>query len=199
MNCRTFAQVVAHQPNIVLFMQVMSLVQKRLTIGMGATAILGITFAEAQEACVVCSGPAAVYRCTIEKSEKLSRFGALADKAIQAVCTRELARSGGHQSCAARRDAEHAICDGIQRELPLASLLEGNKPVAPPSAAQPATAVAPGVAPMPVPPTAVKEGPPKTMKELAERTGATSKQQFENAGEAAAKSWDCVISLFTKC
>ena len=65
--------------------------------------VLGISVAEAQETCVICSGPTAVYRCTIEKSDKIARFGSMADKAIQTVCIKEMARTGGHEIL--RRDA----------------------------------------------------------------------------------------------
>ena len=169
---------------------------------------LAIQVAEAQETCVVCSGPAAIYRCTIEKSEKLSRFGSMADKAIQTVCIKELARTGRHETCAVRRESGPSVCDGIQREIPLASLLDANRTA--PQVATPAStpAAVPIAAPAAAPAPAViasqkaaeaKDGPPRTMQELAVRTGEKSKKQFESVGDAASRTWDCVISLFTKC
>ena len=84
--------------------------------------LVGVSTAQAQEACVVCSGPPAIYRCTIEKSDRLARFGAVGDKAVQTVCIKELARQGGHATCTVRREAGATTCDGIQREIPIASL-----------------------------------------------------------------------------
>jgi hypothetical protein len=154
------------------------------------------TMAAAQEACVVCSGPQATYRCSIEKTvDKLSRYGAAGEKALQLVCARELARQGKHEKCAARRDAATS-CEGDAREIPLASLIDAYTtppPVAAPVVAAPAvTAEAPKAAD-------AKQEPPRTMLELAERTGETSKQQLKKVGNAAERTWTCIASLFEKC
>lgn len=159
----------------------------------------GATTAAAQEACVVCSDPATVYRCTVEKSEKLSRFGIAGEKAVQTVCIKELARQGGHASCAVRRDTSMANCDGVVREISLASLLEAApeqpQPASPPQEAAPA--------PLPAKPVDAKDAPPRTMQELAERTGQQSKQQLKSVGDsvgnAASKTWGCLSSFFTRC
>ena len=148
-----------------------------------------------QEICVTCAGPDAVYRCTIEKSEKItSRLGNLAEKPIK-----ELARLGGHNRCAVRREAANAPCPGIEKQLSLSSLLEnlpGQKPAPATGAeAQPVSTPPPQSAP----PANPEAGPPKTMEELAKRTGTQSKEQLKGVGNAASKSWECLTSLFTKC
>lgn len=158
------------------------------------------SFAAAQEVCVVCSGPQATYRCTVEKSDRLTRLGTFNDKAVQAVCTKELARQGGHSSCTARRDA--GPCDGIVRELSLASIVDGAAEKLQPAAGAPSAPAAP--APPVAPPDnkaaeAPKEGPPRTVEELAKRTSEQSKKNLQGVGDAAAKTWGCVASLFTKC
>lgn len=208
MSRRTFAQVLAHQENHVQHSRKRAVVPIRAGICLSVFLPLATQVAEAQETCVVCSGPAAVYRCTIEKSEKLSRFGLMADKAIQTVCIKELARTGGHATCAVRREAGPVVCDGVQREIPLASLLDANR-VAPPTATPaptPAAVANPAPAAAPAPavvaaqkPAEAKDGPPRTMQELAERTGEKSKKQFESVGDAASRTWDCMVSLFKKC
>ncbi|MEQ1611875.1 MAG: hypothetical protein ABL904_03915 [Hyphomicrobiaceae bacterium] len=177
-------------------------------IGFCAAGVLGISVAEAQETCVVCSGPAAVYRCTIEKADKIARFGSMADKAIQTVCIKEMARNGGHETCAVSRETAPAICDGIQRQIPLTSLLDAARPAPPKPATTPVpsalpapvpTAASPPTVAIPVKPADPKDSPPRTVQELAERTGENSKKQLESFGEATSRTWGCVISLFKKC
>ncbi len=184
---------------------------RRLGYGLGAFWLCTAWAAQAQEVCVVCTGPAAVYRCTVEKSEKLARFGAVGDKAVQQVCIKELARQSGHATCAVRRDTDTAVCNGVPRMIPLASLL-AEPPAAPPppakappaGAAKPEVKIAtpPPVAPAPgtaAAPPAAKDGPPRTVEEMAKRTGEKSKEQLKDAGNAATRTWHCLSSLFTNC
>lgn len=185
----------------------------------GVVAIAGLTVVwispvHAQEVCVVCAAPEATYRCAIEKSEKLGRFGRGGERAIQLVCAKELARQGGHASCGVRREATGAACAGEQRILSIATLLDA---VVPPEAAAPAAPAPPpgpqpvatvGVAPSPALPQEVKPvdtaaAPPRTMQEMAERSSAKSKQQLKDAGSAVGgafeRTWDCLSSLFKRC
>jgi hypothetical protein len=146
----------------------------------------------AQEVCVVCSGPDASYRCTVEKAEKIGRFGNVGDKALQLVCAKELARQGGHDKCSARRDGGADACTGALTTLPLASLIEAAQ--APPPA--------PVIAAVPVDPAKAvdpKSEPPRTVLELAQRTGETSKKQLKTVGTAAERTWTCLSSLFQQC
>lgn len=160
------------------------------------TAPASIAQAQAQEVCVVCREPAATYRCSIEKSEKLTRFGSVGDKALMHVCAKELARLERHTTCTARRDAQGAACDGPSRTISLAAILD-----APPEVQGP-TAPAPALPP-PAPANTPTPAPPATVQELAQRTGETSKKQLKAVGDgiggAATKTWNCLTSLFTKC
>ena len=160
--------------------------------------VLGGTSARAQEACVVCAGPDAIYRCTVEKSDKLARFGGAGDKALQHVCAKEMARQGKHEKCSVRRDTVGAACDGQPRMITIANLLEA----APEPAPAPVTPV-PASAPPAAKPAEAKPQPPRTLQELAERTGETSKQQIKDGGDtfgdSAKRTWKCITTLFQKC
>ncbi len=160
------------------------------------------TSAVAQEACVVCAAPDAVYRCTVEKSDKLARFGSAGDKALQHVCAKEMARLGKHEKCSVRRDTVGATCDGVPRVITLASILEAVT-APPPAVVSPAPAVQPPVASIAAKPTDASPPPPRTMQELAERTGESSKQQMKDAGDSfsdsAKRTWKCITTLFQKC
>lgn len=193
-----------HQTSCICWTGVSGLL-RRLAYGLGAFWLCTAWAAQAQEVCVVCTGPAAVYRCTVEKSEKLARFGIAADKAVQQVCVKELVRQSGHATCAVRRDSDTTVCDGVPRMIPLASLL-----AEPPAKAPPAGAAKPEVkAATPPPPAApatgtaaappANDGPPRTVEEMAKRTGEKSKAQLKDAGNAATKTWHCLSSLFTNC
>jgi hypothetical protein len=160
-------------------------------VGALTAGITGTTAAHAQDVCVVCASPAATYRCTVEKSEKLARFTGAGDKALQHVCAKEMARQGGHEKCSVSAAQSGAACDGQPREVTLANLL-----AAPPEQA-------PGPAALPVKAAEPLSVPPRTMQELAERTGEKSKQQLEGVGtsfgDAAKQTWQCLSTLFQKC
>ncbi len=157
--------------------------------------LLPVAAARAQTVCVVCSEPAATYRCAVEKSDKLARLGTIADKALQHVCIKEMARLKGHASCAVSRDATPATCQGLVQEIPLASL------VAAPS--EQAAVSPPAPEPAVPPPAKTSDGPPRTVQELAERTSETSKKQLKSVGDgigdAASKTWECLTTLFKRC
>ncbi len=169
---------------------------------------IGAAPAHAQEACVACEAPAAVYRCTVEKSDKLARFGGTGDKALQHVCAKEMARQGNHEKCSVRRDSRGAQCDGVQRMITIASLLESDQaspaPEAPSaSSASPMPAASVSTKVEPSKPATGGTQPPRTVQELAERTGETSKQQLKDTGESlgdtAQRTWTCLSTLFQKC
>lgn len=157
--------------------------------------VLGVVLlaapAAAQDVCVTCAGPDRTYRCQIAGADGAAPVKH-ADKVAQFVCISELARKGGHSSCKVKRDGFSGCLGDLE--------------VLKAGGAQP---VAPGVAGSVSPPTtdqgAVKpaEGPPKTMVELAKRTGEASKEQLDKTGAAVGgamkKTWDCVSSFFTTC
>jgi hypothetical protein len=194
---QTFAPMTTHRIDRGLFLSVNRLYVNALYTGALGWVAFSAAPAAAQEMCVTCSGPAATYRCTVEKSEKLATFGAAGDRILQLVCAKELARSDRHESCSARREAP-AQCLGELREIPLASVIEAASAAAPKQA--PVAPVPPAApAAPPVPAADPKDAPPRTMLELAKRTGETSKKQLEKVGTAAERTWDCITSLFSRC
>lgn len=154
----------------------------------------------AQQRCIVCSGPSATYLCSVEMADKVARFGAFGDKAIDLACTKQLAREGGHEACSARRELVGAACNGSPRLVTIDALIESSaaKLENPKPSPAPAAAVAPAASDQKAP-----AGPPQTVEELAIQTGAKSKQQLkalgDSVGGAASKTWECLSTLFKKC
>lgn len=152
--------------------------------------------AAAGEVCVSCSGPPAIYRCTVDEASKVEsyRYG---KKILQFVCITELAKQGGHQQCKVKRTGSDG-CFGLPRTVPLTGSLDATAARA---EAQPAESFAEEQEPAAEP--AQKQGPPKTVEELARRTASASKEQFQKTGntvgDAVKKSWGCIASLFKDC
>jgi hypothetical protein len=157
--------------------------------------------AAAQEACIDCSGPDQAYLCSVEKSDKIRKFGA-ADKAIQYACIKEMAKIGGHETCRVRRDADPVACNGLPQTILIGSLLEAAEQH---EAALKQSAPLPAAKAEPVkpPPGSSPPDAPKTMVELARRANEQSAEQVKLAGKqvggAVQKTWNCVISLFQRC
>jgi hypothetical protein len=181
-------------------------------VGAIAALVLGTSAVKAAEYCVTCEGPAAMYACNIEGVAD----DAPADPRLQLRCVTELAKSGGHESCAVPRSAPKP-CPGVMKLV-----------VAPDGVGRPAattdqsteqvddTQVA-GPESNSNDVDAGPEQPPKTVEEMAQKTVAASKKGLENAGEAikgtgdkvgeaggsvaeaAQKTWNCVTSLFSDC
>jgi hypothetical protein len=159
--------------------------------------------AAAQEYCVSCSEPNALYRCVIEGAQP--RGG----QSLQMLCVTAMARDGGHATCSVKRGTVFE-CDGAVKRVPWAALevptqQEGTapQPWAPTTAARPeAAASPPPTAPAPGA-TSGPEAPPQTVLELAKRTNEKTAEQMKKAGdtvkEATKKTWDCMWSLFTRC
>ena len=150
----------------------------------------------AEEVCVSCSGPAAVYRCTVDEAGKIESYRQ-AKRVLQLVCITELAREGGHEQCRVRRSGPEG-CLGQDRTVSLVSSVDALAAKAEAEAAagavyEPETAVEPPR----------KPGPPKTVEELARRTASASKEQFQKTGnsvsDAVKKGWGCLTSLFKDC
>ena len=71
--------------------------------------------ASAGELCVVCAKPDATYRCTLDQSTRFANFKFGED--IQGrVCTKVLAKKGGHERCNVVQNA-NAACDGPPRTI----------------------------------------------------------------------------------
>jgi len=164
--------------------------------------------AEAQEYCVSCSEPNALYRCVIEGAQP--RGG----QSLQMLCVTAMAKDGGHATCSVKRGTVFE-CDGAVKRVPWAALnvpaqTEAAAPqpwaveAAPPKPAPAAGPVPSAAAPAPAPATTPgPEAPPQTVLELAKRTNEKTTEQMKKAGdtvkEATKKTWDCMLSLFTRC
>ena len=71
--------------------------------------------AEAQEYCVGCSEPNALYRCVIEGAQP--RGG----QSLQMLCVTAMAKDGGHATCSVKRGTVFE-CDGAVKRVPWAAL-----------------------------------------------------------------------------
>jgi hypothetical protein len=186
-----------------------------------ALSALAVQTAQAAELCVICTEPAAIYRCDL--GADVSQAGAAA---LQLACIKDMAARGGHKLCSVERGAAPASCAG-----PVIALTPNGAASVPfNSATAPVTAAAPPAgapAPVPIavpaapPVPASPPGPPQTMEELAKITAEQSKKDWDKttskvaettqsaghelkkAGEAVGsvfeKSWTCVVSLFSRC
>ena len=201
-----------------------------------ATAIVGLmstvsAFAGSAEFCVSCAGPEAHYACTFDGAATDAN-----DPRLKLLCITELAKAGGHATCSVDRTAVKP-CAGVPKTL---AMPEGFD-LAPALPAQPA-AIAPSQTPAPAPANgappvtapAVKtettvpkaeqpaaEVPPKTVKEMVEKsttatgnalekgadaagnavksTGSALQKAGQAAGDAAKKTWNCITSFFGDC
>lgn len=154
---------------------------------------LALPAAAAEEVCVACSGPPAIYRCTVDEASKVEgyRYG---KRVLQLACITELAKAGGHEQCRIKRTGSDT-CFGFQRSVSLVGSLEALAARAetevieePTGESQPLAVENPK-----------KSGPPETVAELARRTANASKKQLKKTGKAVEKGWDCLTSLFQDC
>lgn len=149
--------------------------------------------AAAEEVCVACTAPSAIYRCTVDEAGKLEghRFG---KRVLQLACITELAKAGGHEQCLVKRTGSDS-CFGFRRSVSLAASLDA-------LAARAETEVVEEPIGEPEPVVVEKpkaSGPPKTVEELARRTTDASKKQLKKTGNAVEKGWSCLTSLFQDC
>jgi hypothetical protein len=164
-----------------------------MTLGTVACVYAGA--AAAQEYCVACTEPDALYRCVIDGA----RPGG--GQSLQLLCITTMAKSGGHATCSVKGGTVFECNAPIKRVPWVAS-----ERLPQPGGAQ--VPAAPLATQSPVP--ATPEEPPKTMVELAKRANEQTSEQMKKAGEtvkstgqaigeATKKTWDCVISFFTHC
>ena len=195
----------------------------------------------AGEFCVSCTGPAASYRCTFSGDGSPSQSPGQSP-GLQLTCISELAKQGGHESCTIERNRQ-VPCDASAKVFaaPEAFAAPADAKKSPPAAA----AGAPGknAEPVTVPPadhaadpsaaseeqpetgtgpTAdPKDKPPRTVKEMVDKSAADTKENAGKAGaavegaaksaggavqkagaaigNAAKKTWTCLTSLFGDC
>lgn len=155
--------------------------------------------ARAQEYCVACSGPAALYRCVIEGAQP--RGG----QSLQLLCVTTMAKEGGHATCAVKRGTVFE-CDGAVKRIPWTALEASPAqpaPAQPQPWVTPAPKPEPAAGPAPAPPAGEPEAPPQTVLELAKRANEKTVEQMKKAGDtvkdATKKTWDCMLSFFTRC
>jgi hypothetical protein len=146
-----------------------------------ATALLGLVFGahsqavSAQEFCVACSGPTAVYRCVIGDARQAQ------GQPLQQFCTSTLTRQGGHAECGIRKGTVFD-CDGPIKRI-------GEAPPARDKGNQPSKASAEPEKPN------VADG----VRDLSRDTGRQMEKTGEAAKGAAKSMWNCVTSLFKSC
>jgi hypothetical protein len=160
-------------------------------IALGTLVSASLGNAAAQEYCVACTEPYGLYRCVIEGAQPHG------GQPLQMLCITTIAKDGGHATCGVKR-ATVFECDGPVRRIPWVSI--GGQ--AEHEASQPAAVSVPrfegSVAPGPSPTTQ-----PQTMVDLAkqvnEKTAAQVNKTGESVKQVTTKSWDCLLSLFTRC
>jgi hypothetical protein len=161
-----------------------------LVLGLGCCGVT-IPQAAAQEYCVACKEPPAVYRCVIEGARPGGR------QPLHKLCADAMAKEGRHAACDVKGGTVFD-CNGPIKRVPWAAYNGAANPVA---EAPPSPAKAP-------------EGPPRTVEEMVKRANAKAAEQLKEAnekvksqaqalghslGEATRKTWQCLSSLFTRC
>jgi hypothetical protein len=167
--------------------------------------------ASAQEYCVTCTAPPAIYRCTIA-----NEAGTAAPPSRgQLLCITELAKTGNHASCSVGRTAAEP-CLGEPRTVMFTSAAEAELPPIGGQQPGPAEPESPALADGEPPPAdeAPADAPPQTVEELAKQTVEASGKGLKKAGEAVSdgakstgeavgnavsKTWKCMTSLFSDC
>lgn len=158
------------------------------------SAVLIAPFANAQEYCVSCAQPEALYRCVIDGA----RPGVTSS--LQMLCVERLAKDGGHASCSVKRGVTVFDCDAPVKRV---TVTDADAP--PVNAAS--APVSPGQVPVAAP---SPKGEPKTVLEAAQRAKDATDAEFKKAGEQMKASaektntgfknaWRCMTSLFTRC
>jgi hypothetical protein len=149
--------------------------------------------AEAQEYCVACTEPGAVYRCVIDGA----RPGG--GQSLQMLCVTTMAKEGKHGTCGIKRGTVFD-CDGPVKRVPWSG---ADLPVETPGGNTAATK-----------PESDPKEPPKTLLEMTKRANEQTAEQIKQAnenvkesvkstgdaiGNATKKTWDCLTSLFKQC
>jgi hypothetical protein len=154
--------------------------------------------AEAQEFCVACTGPSAMYRCIIEGA----RPGG--SHPLQKLCTIAMAKEGPHAACNVKGGTVFD-CTGPVKRVAWAAY---NAPAAKGAIQEtPKPQVAPAPANDP-------DQPPRTVEEMAKRANQQTAEQLKKSnedvkekvesfgdkvGDTTKKTWRCIASLFTRC
>lgn len=174
--------------------------RKRLLGAVLSGSIAGMaTQAAASDLCVACLGPDATYACAVDNASLAND-----DPRLRLYCITELAKAGGHSSCAINR-AETSPCAGERKLLAAPAGFNFSSPAVTAEPALPLSNASPtstaGEAPtsgsspatLPSPPqqtTVVpkSEAPPKTVQEMVEKGAASTQKTIEETGEGAANA-----------
>jgi hypothetical protein len=143
---------------------------------------------DAQEYCVACVEPAAVYRCQIANN------GPAQTHPLKLACISALAKDGKHASCSVKA-VTVLDCDGPVKKVDVLGK--------PPAAGAAPSATEPYVIAAPKPPEPDPNAPPRTVEEALRRaaksTGDSASQTSDTLSKGAKKTWDCVTSFFKSC
>lgn len=171
----------------------------RLSIGRRAALFVGSTFcvlsgrAEAQEFCVACVEPPAVYRCVIEGA----RPGG--GQPLQTMCVTSMAKEGRHTSCSLKGGTVFD-CNGPVKRISWAAHNTALPASAIPTLAPKQEAAKQDTAAQPA---KNSNQPPPTVEEMAKRAGDKTADQAksfgQSVGDAGKKTWRCIASLFARC
>ncbi|HEY7084982.1 MAG TPA: hypothetical protein VH519_09205 [Hyphomicrobiaceae bacterium] len=165
----------------------------RFGLGPALLLALGAGFAEGQEFCVACSDPPGIYRCVIDGAQP--RGG----QSLQMLCVTAMAKVGGHATCSVKRGTVFD-CDGAVKRIPWTALEPLPQREAPSLHEAPAAPAKPASA---APGAPAADTPPQTVVDLAKQANEKTVEQVKKAGEsvkqATKKTWECVVSLFTRC
>src|SRR5262245_32398288 len=153
--------------------------------------LMGWGAASAQEYCIACTQPNAVYRCVIEDARP-------GGQSLTRLCLTALTKDGGHANCSVQGGTVFD-CNGPIKRVPWTAQETGR--VAEPPAQEPAKGAGAKSAP---------KGEPKTVVDMAKRANENMqkanedmKDQAQSAGQAIGKAtkktWECMWSLFLRC
>lgn len=170
-------------------------------IGLALIALSALTAqAEAQEYCVACTGPSAMYRCIIDGA----RPGG--SQPLQMLCVTAMAKEGQHATCSVKGGTVFD-CTGPIKRVPWAAY---NEPAAKGKTQETAK---PPAAQVPEPANDPNQ-PPRTVEEMAKRANQKTAEQLkktnedvkekvesfgDKVGDTTKKTWRCIASLFTRC
>lgn len=165
----------------------------RIAVILGGAFCASIGRAEAQEYCIACTQPNAVYRCIIDGA----RPGG--SQPLQMLCVTAMLKEGRHSSCSPKSGTVFD-CNGPVKRVSWA--------------AHNASTVPPPKPEMPKQPAKAPDQPPRTIEEMAKRANEKTAEDLkkadetlkdqantvgQNLGEATKKTWQCVTTLFTRC
>ena len=154
--------------------------------------------AEAQEYCVACTGPSAMYRCIIDGARPGGK------QPLQTLCATAMAKEGQHAACSVKGGTVFD-CTGPVKRVAWAAYNEPAAKGTVPETPKPQAAPAPANDP---------DQPPRTVEEMAKRANQKTAEQIkknnedvkekvetfgDKVGDTTKKTWRCIASLFTRC